>query len=839
MLLYYSLFIIRYSLFVIRYSLFILAFLLSLGTLSAQRVFVRGYVIDENKKAVEYATVQIKELATGAISNDKGFFEVSFHADDATTDSITLAVSCVGYVAATKCFKLTGELSYVVSLSLQSDTKALDEIEVKALARQTGTLMTIDTDKLRLLPDASGGNIESLLTTFAGVSSNNEMSSQYSVRGGNYDENSVYVNGIEIYRPLLVRAGQQEGLSFINPDMVGEVNFSAGGFDAKYGDKMASVLDVTYKKPKSFEANISASLQGASAYVGSSSPKFTQVHGLRFKTMQVLLGTLETKGEYSPWFADYQTFMTWRIIPELEFTFLGNVSHNSYKFVPRSRTTSFGTLSDANNFKVFFSGAERDVFRTYFGAVGLDYKPTNSVNLGLNFSTFNTNEQETYDITGEYWLSELDLSGGSTDEQTGASLGTGMYREHARNRLSATVINVGHTGRYTTRSNTLQWGASYQHEIVLDRISEWESRDSAGYSLPYNPSQVEVIYNLYSNVDLYSHRLQAYVQDTYRINPSWGSWVFTAGVRANYWSFNNEFFASPRASVSFFPNWIADFNFRLAAGLYYQAPFYKEIRTVETDANGNNYVALNSNIQAQRSFHAVLGMDYFFRAWNRPFKLTVEGYYKPSDRIISYYVDNVRVRYSGRNDAVAYVAGVDVKLFGEFVPGTDSWISVSWMRAREDIIDDHYPVYSNVGNYLGEVYPSWISRPNEQRYNISLFFQDYFPNHPEYKVHLKLVWSDGLPFGPSHSERYQATLRTKAYNRVDIGASRGFIQGRERWMRHLDPVKNIWLSLELFNLFNIKNVNSYYWVTDIYNGQYAVPNYLTGFMVNFRVSVGF
>lgn len=811
---------------------------LALAASAQQRIFVRGYVLDETKHAVEFATVQVREAATGTISNDKGYFEVAFPRPE-NIDTITLAVSCVGYAASEIRVTLTKDQAYVVAVTLNSDTKLLDEIVVKSMARQTGTLLSIDMDKLKFLPDAAGGNIESLLTTFAGVSSNNEMSSQYSVRGGNYDENSVYVNGIEVYRPLLVRAGQQEGLSFINPDMVGSVNFSAGGFDAKYGDKMASVLDVTYKKPERFEANISASLQGATAYVGSSSKKFTQVHGIRFKTMQVLLGTLDTKGEYSPWFADYQTYLTWQIAPKVELNFLGNISQNSYKFVPKSRSTSFGTLSNANNFTVYFSGSERDVFRTLFGAVGLKYKPSRQVSLGFNFSAFNTNERETYDITGEYWLSELDLGNTGKNDIVTGSLGTGLYREHARNHLSATVINAGITGSYTTASNSLQWGASYQREIILDRISEWESRDSAGYSLPYNPDRVEVIYNLFSNVDLYSHRAQGYIQDTYRLNPSWGAWVLTAGARANYWSFNNEFIVSPRLSVSFMPNWKADFNFRLAAGVYCQAPFYKEIRTVATDANGNNYVALNRNIQAQRSFHAVLGMDYFFRAWNRPFKLTVEGYYKPADRVTSYYVDNVRVRYSGKNDAVAYVVGADVKLFGEFVPGVDSWISISWMRAREDIIGDHYSAYSNTGTYLGEVYPGYISRPNEQRYNISLFFQDYFPNHPEYKVHLKLVWSDGLPFGPSHSERYQATLRSKAYNRVDIGASRGFVQGREKWMRHLDPVKNIWLSLELFNLFNIKNVNSYHWVTDIYNGQYAVPNYLTGFMVNFKVSVGF
>lgn len=811
-------------------------FICFLPAFAQQKIFVRGYVLDNNKNAVEYASVLVKESGSGTISNDKGFFEVSFP----RIDSVTLLFSCIGYKSAERKITLDSNPAYTIVVTLEQDTAQLGEIEVTGLQRQIGTMITIDSEKLRLMPDVSGGNIESLLTSFAGVSSNNEMSSQYSVRGGNYDENSVYVNGIEVYRPLLVRAGQQEGLSFINPDMVSEVNFSAGGFDAKYGDKMSSVLDVRYKKPEKFEADVALSLQGASAYVGSSGKNYSQIHGIRYKTMRVLLGTLDTKGEYNPDFIDYQTYVTWQMSKKWELTFLGNISQNNYKFTPESRTTSFGTVSNANRFTVYFSGSERDVFRTFFGAISANYRPSKKVLLSFNAGAFNTNEQETYDITGEYRLSELDLSNASSnDSETANALGTGLYHEHARNHLSATVINIGHSGSHSTPANNIQWGVNYQREIILDRINEWEARDSAGYTLPVNPDKVELVYNLFSNVDLYSHRLQAYIQDTYRINANYGVWSITGGVRANYWSFNNEFIASPRASVSFFPDWKADFNFRFAAGVYYQAPFYKELRLTQTDGAGNNYISLNRNIKSQRAIHMVLGVDYFFRAWNRPFKLTLEGYYKPSDRVVSYYIDNVRVRYSGQNDAKAYVAGVDLKLFGEFVPGVDSWISLSWMRAREDIIGDHYPVYSNKGNYLGEVYPGYISRPNEQRYNISLFFQDYFPNHPEYKVHLKFVWSDGLPFGPPHSERYQATLRTKAYNRVDIGASRDFVQGRERWMRHLKPVKDIRLSLELFNLFNIKNVNSYYWVTDIYNGQYAVPNYLTGFMVNFRIAVGF
>ncbi len=817
-----------------------LLFAFCLCTLGAQKIFVRGYALDDEKYAVGFATVQLKGTTTGVITNEKGFFDISFP-QQLVEDTIVLKFSCVGYETVERIIPMTSEKVYNVVVIMPRSSTELEQIEVKGLRRQISTMTTIDPTQLKVLPDASGGNFESILTTFAGVSSNNEMSSQYSVRGGNYDENSVYVNGIEVYRPLLVRAGQQEGLSFINPDMVGAVNFSAGGFDAKYGDKMSSVLDVTYKKPSKFEANISASLQGASAYVGSSSNKFTQLHGIRFKSMQVLLGTLETKGEYNPYFIDYQTFMTWKLSQKCEMSFLGNFSQNYYKFVPKSRTTSFGTISNANRFKVYFDGMEKDIFRTYFGALGLSYKPTTSVDLGWNISVFNTNEQETYDIEGSYLLSELDMSGVSDDddEKDTGSLGVGSYHEHARNRLSATVAAVAHNGSYRYKQNLLQWGISYQAEIIYDRIREWETRDSAGYSLPVLSDKVGIIYSLYSNNDLISHRVQGYIQDVYKLAVPFGEFAFTGGVRFNVWSFNNDVLVSPRVTMAFLPNWKQDFNFRLAAGLYHQSPFYKELRYTQQDENGNNIVVLNNNIRAQRSFHLVAGMDYFFRIWNRPFKLTVEAYYKPADRVISYYVDNVRVRYSGENDAIAYTTGVDVKLFGEFVPGTDSWISFSWMRSRENIINDHYSVYSNMGNYLGEVFPGYISRPNEQRYNISLFFQDYFPNHPEYKFHVKLVWSDGLPFGAPRSERYMATFRTKAYNRVDLGVSRGFDASRDKWMRHIAPVKNIWLSLELFNLFDIKNVNSYYWITDIYNRQFAVPNYLTGFMVNFNLSVGF
>ncbi|MCQ2343600.1 MAG: carboxypeptidase-like regulatory domain-containing protein [Paludibacteraceae bacterium] len=805
--------------------------------LLAEKVYVRGYVLDEQGKGIVAATVQTKTSGGetgGVITNEKGYYEVGME----LADSIYLKFSYVGYKTAYKRFRVGDERAYNLQIRLQADTTMIDEVVVKAQARQNSAMQTLDLSGVRVMPGSASGGIEGLLTMMPGVNSTNELSSQYSVRGGNYDENSVYINGIEVYRPLLIRSGQQEGLSIINPDMVGAVNFSSGGFDATYGDKSASVLDVVYRKPKQFEANISASLQGATVFVGASGKNFTQMHGLRFKTVQTLLGTMDTKGEYAPYYGDYQTYMTWQVGKRVDLSFLGNISLNHYKFVPKTRSTSFGTVSDAHSFTVDFRGSEYDIFRTYFGAFGVKYKPVNGVNLGLNVSAFSTDERETYDITGEYSLADIQM-GSSTDDDV-TDIGIGTFHEHARNRLSATVVNVGHSGEWKKNDNKLSWGLSYQYEMVLDRISEWESRDSSGYSLPYDGQNVNVIYNLYSDVDLKTHRIQMYLQEQYRLFANSGVWNFMAGVRGNWWSWNNEFLVSPRAMITFTPDWEkADFDFRLAGGMYYQAPFYKELRQEVADENGNNNVVLNKHIKAQRTWHAVLGIDYNFRAWGRPFKLTLEGYYKPADRVISYYVDNLKIRYSGINDATAYAAGVDLKLFGEFVPGTDSWIAFSWMRVRENIIGDHYSAYSNTGRYLGEVEPQWISRPNEQRYNISIFFQDYVPNHPEYKVYLKFVWSDGLPFGAPHEERYKAVYRSKAYNRVDIGASRGFIKGREKWFKKNQPVENFWLTLEFLNLFNISNVNSYYWVTDVNDTQYAVPNYLSGFMVNFKVSVGF
>lgn len=816
---------------------YILCFLFISISLSAQKkVRVYGYVIDTNNRGVELANVHFENTTVGTITNQNGYYDLTMN----VKDSATIVYSMLGYQTVKHTIHSHQQILQI-SVELQTLSKQISEVNVVGQRRQTSTLDVLDPSKFRIIPNAAGG-IESYLITFAGVSSSNELSSQYNVRGGNFDENAVYVNGIEVYRPLLIRAGQQEGLSFINPDLVQHVGFSAGGFDAKYGDKMSSVLDIQYKKPTEFEATASASLLGASAYVGTAGKKFTQMHGIRYKTSAYLQGTLDTKAEYTPAFFDYQTYLTYQLNPKYDLTFLGNFSQNSYQFIPQTRETSFGTYQTARNLTIYFEGQEKDLFRTSFGALTLNYKPIKGMKLSLLASSFYTNENETYDITGDYVLSELLLTA-DPEKETGTSLGVGKYHQHARNRLNATVSNIGHLGEYDVNNHKMKWGVTVQNEIITDKMSEWEWRDSAGYSLPFSDKQVNLYYNLKSTNDLSTWRSTAFYQDTYKWNSGAGSFSVTGGLRANYWTFNKELLVSPRFSISFLPHWKRDFSFRFATGIYYQAPFYKEIRDTVTDASGNIKVQLNNHIKAQRSLHFVLGGDHYFRAWGRPFKFTTEAYLKLADRVISYSVDNVRIIYSGKNDAKAYTAGVDFKLYGELVPGADSWINLSLMNAKQDIEGDSYVkhTYDSAGKILTSttVYPGWVSSPSEQRYTFSMLFQDYLPNNPKYKMQLKFVWSDGLPFGPPRSIQYRSAFRTPTYRRVDIGASRVLVNGADKamnkaWLKH---VKNIWLNVEVFNLLDFKNVNSYYWVTDIYNQKMAVPNYLTGRQLNLKVMV--
>lgn len=815
-----------------RYKIiFILFFLLSVASVFAQgqKVRIYGYVIDENNRGIEDAGVRFEGMNNGTSTNRNGYYDLYVN----ITDSVKIVYSHLGYETIRHTI-FPGKQVVQITVALQALSRELKTVDVTVNRRSTSNMQTLEAEKYKLMPNASG-SFESLLISFAGVTSNNELSSQYNVRGGNFDENIVYVNGTEIYRPLLIRAGQQEGLSFINPDMVGNVAFSSGGFNAEFGDKMSSVLDVKYKKPISFEASGAISLLGASAYLGTAGNRLTQMHGIRYKTSKYLLGTLDTKGSYKPDFIDYQTYLTYQISPRVEINFLGNFSRNNYTFIPDSQSTAFGTFNMAEKLNVYYEGQEKDLFQTAFGALSLLFRPKENLKLSITTSTFSTNENETYDITGNYVLGELKM-GDTGETEEGEKLGVGTYHEHARNRLKATVANISHSGEYIRSGHTLKWGVNLQREIISDKINEWEWRDSAGYSMPYTDDKVvDLFYNMKSTQKLDSRRTSAYIQDTYRWDTEHALYALTGGLRASHWSYNREFLLSPRASVSILPHWDKDFNFRLATGLYYQSPFYKELRDTVSDALGNVTVHLNPNLKAQRSLHLVLGGDHYFRWLGRPFKFTTEAYLKLADRVTTYSVDNVRIRYSGQNDAKAYTAGVDFKLFGELVPGTDSWINFSLMRSREDVLNDFYT--DKEGN---KVYPGWISRPNEARYSLSMLLSDYLPNNPKYKLYLKTIFSDGLPVGPPRSPRYMADrFRLRDYKRVDIGASRVIVNGSDRIMnkRWMKNIASIWLNLEVFNLFDFKNENSIYWVSDIYGYQHGSPNYLTGRQFNLKLMV--
>lgn len=797
-----------------------LAYLLvSLGAYAQNPIKISGYVYDADGNPLELVNIRIKNTLTGTMSNEKGHYSFSAQAKD----SLTVVYSCLGYNTAERILPKP-EADINLNVRMNYISFELGETVVTAIRRQTNTMETVDAGRVRLLPDPAGGSIESLVVTFAGVSSQNELSSQYSVRGGSFDENIVYVNGIEVFRPLLIRSGQQEGLSFINPDMTESVSFASGGFEARYGDKMSSVLDIAYKKPKAFEGSASASLLGANAYIGSSAGKFTQVTGLRYKTGRSLLNTMDTNAEYDPNFIDLQTYMTYRFTPKWEVNLLGNIASNTYRFIPKSRETKYGTIDIHKTFWVDLTGNEEDKFRTFFGALTIKHNPNENNETGLQVSGFNSFEKESYDISGEYLLSENAASNPDEGENTVSSLSRAKYHEHARNRLSATVMNATVYGQHKLNNNTIKWGLTIQQEKIHDKISEWEMRDSAGYSLPSTGDAVNVISNLYSDQRISSNRYSGYIQDVFKFRTGQGLFTLTGGVRGSYWDYNREFIFSPRVSLGFIPNFNQDLTMRFATGIYYQSPFYKELRLESRDAAGNTVITLNSSLKSQRSIHLIAGGDYTFKADNRNYKITTELYYKKLDNLIPYTVDNIKIRYYGENSAKGYVAGIDMKFFGEFVPGTDSWLSVSLMKAQQVI------------NGITKV-----PMPNDQGYSISLFFQDYFPGHERIKMNLKGVLAGGLPHTMPHKGWEGGFLRASAYKRVDIGLSYQLAGGTDAIMDRgfFRNLKNIWLGIDCFNLFGITNTNSYYWITDVYNEQHPIPNYLTGRQLNARLIVDF
>ena len=831
-----------------------------IGILSAwakmPEVRLYGYVLDTDNRGIELANVYIEGSTMGTTTNQNGYYDITVE----MKDTIVMVYSMIGYETIRQQLYTSNNV-LGVNVVLPTNEEMLGELTVRGIRRQTGTMERTDVSVARLMPDATGGGIESLLITFAGVRQNNEMSSQYNVRGGTFDENSVYVNGIEVHRPLLIRSGQQEGLSFVNADMVENVDFSAGGFDAKYGDKMSSVLDIRYKRPTEFESRLNVSILGASAYVGWGDSVQSQMHGIRYKTSKYMLGALDTKGNYKPNFLDYQTQMTWKVgakHPPLkgrshgelqdaasgysleakgwEIRLMGNFSQNSYEFKPDSAVKNWGGL-DAIEQKIEHEGKEKDMFRTAFVALSASGKIHPEITLSADLNGFYTHEQETYDIRTAYVLRQKDMneanpSGGENvfnDELVTPGgnqnlLGKGEYHEHARNTLQSGIITLAHHGEWNRGTNNLKWGVNGQIEMISDRISEWEWRDSVGYSLPNADKEMELYYAMKGTSHMLNGRLQAYAQNTHHWNTDHGKVYLTAGMRLNWWSFTNEVLPSPRVSVVWLPGWKRDFTFRVATGIYYQAPFYKELRQTIQDNNGVYRIHLNNQLKAQRSYQLVLGSDYYFRAWGRPFKFTAEAYGKWIDRMESYTVDNVRVRYSGMNDSEGYSIGLDMKLMGELVPGADSWISFSTMRSRMRFIDDKH--------HLG-----WIPTPQEQRYNLTLYFQDYLPQLPQYKLHLKFIWSEGLPFGYPRKENMRYLGHLSDFKRVDIGASRTFSAKTDKWMKKAKHVDSWSIQFDVFNLVGWNNENSYYWVTAINGLQLPCPNYLTGRMFNLKFDV--
>lgn len=792
---------------------YIIILLSAVSTIAAQ-VRIHGKITDAQGEPIEFATVRIGGTAIGVTSGLEGEYTLSC----AKADTITVYYSCIGY-REEKRRLIEPEADVTLNVRLQLDTELLQQVEVTELKKQTGSVATIDASQLKRSPDVSGGSVESLLTMLAGVTGSNELSSQYSVRGGSYDENSVYINGVEIYRPQLVSSGQQEGLSIINPDLVGAIGFSTGGYPAEYGDKMSSVLDITYRTPEAFEGSLSASLMGGSLAIGQGSKRFSQLHGVRYKSNSSLLGSTDTKGEYDPRYFDYQTSMTYRFSERLSASILGNIAINSYLFTPVNRTTTFGTSSDAKQFTVYFDGHEKDRFETYFGALSLDYRVNRGTALQLLASGYLTNELVAYDISGEYWLDQA----GTSD--VGGELGVGRYREHARNRLKASVMALALKGSTALNSrHTLTYGLSVQSEKIMDRSREWELRDSAGYSLPSIPDEVRVIYNLDSRHDLTSTRVAAFVQDAWKFSTPAGFVTVNAGVRLSHWSFNKETLVSPRASVGFIPEHAPGWALRFATGLYYQTPFYKEYRMPVTDADGNQSIVLNEEIKSQRSIHFIAGTDYTFRALNRPFKLSGEVYYKAMSDLVPYEIDNLKLVYSGRNESSGYATGIDFKLFGQFVPGSDSWVSFSLMKTSETLHGVKVP------------------RPTDRGYSFGLYFTDYFPKIPRLKFSLRGIFMQGLPSTAPRSSRDVDYFRMPPYKRVDAGVQYALLpapkegetrSGIGRWL------KSVWVGADVFNLLDISNVASYYWVTDVNDIQYAVPNYLTRRQFNVRLNIEF
>jgi len=828
---------------------FLFFFFVSFSLLSQNTATIYGIITDSAGIAVQDVSVSILGSAQAPTYTDnRGTYTYTIPADK----EVTIIFNSLGHKPSQQIVKLASNEKKELKPKLVFNNQIAEVVVTDK--NRFKNVTHIDPILVTKLPSASQ-DFNAILFTLPGVSSRNELSSSYNVRGGNFDENLVYVNDIEVYRPFLVRAGQQEGLSFINPDMVSAVSFSAGGFDAKYGDKMSSVLDVRYRKPRKFGGTASGSFLGSNLQLEGASKNYrlTWIIGARYKTNQYLIkGLNNTNGQYKPLFGDLQAFTTYNLTNKWELQFLGYASSNKYQFIPTDRETTFGTLNQVMQLQIYFQGQELDRFNTQLGAfTGIYHSTNNKLNLRFIGSAYNDRESLSYDILSQYYLSQLavDNSGNTSFGDSATNVGVGSFLNHSRTNLNATIYSIEHKGTYSEDEKQLLWGAKYSSENISYTTSQWEYVDSANYSIPHtNPEQLILQDVVKQNINISSNRVSGYMQGVWQKDTKdTSTFSFTAGLRANYWDLNKQGLIGPRASAGFKPNWKKDYLFKFSTGYYYQPPFFKEM----IDAYGN----FNRNVKAQTSIHFILTSDHNFKLWNRPFKFVAETYYKILDNIIPYQVNNVWITYNAKNDAQGFAKGIDFKVNGEFIKDLESWFSVSVMQTAVKIQgDNYYTYYNNAGQQIIPGYtannivadsvrhdPGYIPRPTDQRVNFGMFFQDKMPRVPDLKMHLNMIFGTGVPFGPPGSQPYQQTFRMPAYRRVDLGLSYQALKEEKQASRKKmgQYIKSVWISLEVFNLFGINNTVSYLWVQDVTQQQYAVPNYLTNRQLNLKTVIKF
>lgn len=804
------------------------------SALLSQKATVRGVILDVFDEPIP--SVNITFGNTGAISDLDGYYLIEITANE----NVQITYSHIGHKNVQATLNLSNNEDYELNPVMKTDIEQIATVVISGREnKRVEGITTLSPEAIRRMPSAISG-VTSLLTSLPGINSNNELSTQYAVRGGNYDENLVYVNEIEVYRPFLIRSGQQEGLSFVNDDLTSSVDFSAGGFQAKFGDKLSSVLDITYRKPTEVQATLDASLLGVSVSAGNISDdgKFTGIVGLRYRDNSLFVNAKETQTNFKPTFLDAQTYLSYKFNNKLEIGFLGNVAINKYSYKPLTRQTNFGTLADPVALLVFYEGQEEDKYDTYFGALKATYVASQNYTAKFIGSIYQTQEQEYFDILAQYRLGEVDTSIGSENlGDVTFSEGIGSQLTHARNNLDALIVNLEHKGNATIGENEIEYGVKFTHEDIRDRVQEYEIIDSAGFSIrpplidfanlqPYEPFTSEIVpyTNIRAQNDVQINRLSGYGQWSRRTTIGSSDLWLNAGIRAHNWTVSGQDIQSttqtvfsPRGQLSLKPNWDRDMLFRLSGGVYHQPPFYRELR----DSTGT----VRPGVKAQKSIHIVLGNDYSFNLWDRPFTLNSEVYYKKLTNVNPYTLDNVRIRYRASNNAVAYAYGLDLRLAGEFVPGTESWISLGYLKTEENIDDKGY-----------------IFRPTDQRLKIGMLFQDYVKVVPNLKGYLNLQYNTGLPGGsPSYADPYNFQERLPDYKRVDLGVSYVLIDAtRPKEEGVFKYFKELTLGAEIFNIFDVQNSISNTFVRDVYTKvQYSIPNYLSPRVFNVRLTAKF